>query len=200
LLAFRSLDPFRALREPDRRRRDEKRLSRSEQKTDYKPKSLLDSKIPIQVRIHLPPARSQQRTLWLPGASHAGGTQSSNPLCSSAESVANLTSSIRAPKISCRHQFAAAVTAPRRQPASDRRYLQPATISHLAIVLRMIICGRGRWRSKSCGTSSRLSSRSLISRTGTPTASRRPLPRSSVRTGRGRSRPADSSTSCRRLP
>src|ERR1700694_3990798 len=32
-LAFRSLDPFRALREPDRRRRDEERLSRSEQRT-----------------------------------------------------------------------------------------------------------------------------------------------------------------------
>src|ERR1700745_601569 len=31
----------------------------------------------LEVRIHLPPARSQQRTLWLPGASHAGGTQSS---------------------------------------------------------------------------------------------------------------------------
>jgi hypothetical protein len=30
LLPFRSLDPFRALREPDRRRRDEERLSRSE--------------------------------------------------------------------------------------------------------------------------------------------------------------------------
>jgi hypothetical protein len=136
---------------------------------------------------------------WLPGrfvlAGFRGGlekccplrgTEGSNPAPSSAESVANLTSSIRAPKISCRHQFAAAVTAPRRQPASDRRYLQPATISHLAIVLRMIICGRGRWRSKSCGTSSRLCSRSLISRTGTPTASRRPLPRSIVRTGRGR--------------
>ena len=40
-----------------------------------------------KVRIHLPPARSQQRTLWLPGASHAGGTQSSNPLCSSSQSV-----------------------------------------------------------------------------------------------------------------
>src|ERR1700731_240934 len=32
-LAFRSLDPFRALREPDRRRRNEERLSRSEQRT-----------------------------------------------------------------------------------------------------------------------------------------------------------------------
>src|SRR6476659_4551370 len=33
MLACRSLDPFRALREPDRRRRDEERLSRSEQRT-----------------------------------------------------------------------------------------------------------------------------------------------------------------------
>src|ERR1700720_2330402 len=33
MLAFRTLDPFRALREPDRRRRDEERLSRSEQRT-----------------------------------------------------------------------------------------------------------------------------------------------------------------------
>jgi hypothetical protein len=43
-----------------------------------------------RVRISFAPARSQQRTLWLPGASHAGGTQSSNPLCSSAESATNL--------------------------------------------------------------------------------------------------------------
>jgi hypothetical protein len=40
-----------------------------------------------RVRIRSPPARGQQRTLWLPGASHAGGTQSSNPLCSSGESA-----------------------------------------------------------------------------------------------------------------
>ena len=33
MLAFRSLDSFRALREPDRRRRDEERLSRSEHRT-----------------------------------------------------------------------------------------------------------------------------------------------------------------------
>src|SRR5262249_31076058 len=39
LLAFRSLDPFRALREPDRRRRDEERLSRFEQRTGNKPKT-----------------------------------------------------------------------------------------------------------------------------------------------------------------
>src|SRR5215470_16721218 len=48
-LAFRSLDPFRALREPDCRRRDEERPFRSEQKTGNKPKRLLDRKSPIQV-------------------------------------------------------------------------------------------------------------------------------------------------------
>src|SRR5246127_4606384 len=48
-LAFRSLDPFRALREPDRRRRDEERLFRSQQRTGNKPKRLLDRKSPIQV-------------------------------------------------------------------------------------------------------------------------------------------------------
>src|ERR1700745_1818801 len=47
-LAFRSLDPFRALREPDRRRRDEERLFRSEQKTGNKPKRLLDRKAPYK--------------------------------------------------------------------------------------------------------------------------------------------------------
>src|SRR5246127_1689165 len=48
-LAFRSLDPFRALREPDRRRRDEERPFRSQQRTGNKPKRLLDRKSPIQV-------------------------------------------------------------------------------------------------------------------------------------------------------
>ena len=43
-LAFRSLDPFRALREPDRRRRDEERPFRSQQRTGNKPKRLLDRK------------------------------------------------------------------------------------------------------------------------------------------------------------
>jgi len=62
LLPFRSLDPFRPLREPDRRRRNEERLSRSEQRTGNKPKIRLDRKSPIQVRIHLPPAVSQGRT------------------------------------------------------------------------------------------------------------------------------------------
>src|SRR3954454_12187093 len=51
-LAFRSLDPFRALREPDRRRRDEERPSRSEQRTLSKnQKQRLDRKSPIQVRM-----------------------------------------------------------------------------------------------------------------------------------------------------
>src|SRR5271163_2441506 len=82
VLAFRSLDPFRALREPDRRRRDEERLSRSEQRTTNKPKTPLDRKSPIQVRIHLPPPASLPRTaspreekpalLWAPAASLGG--------------------------------------------------------------------------------------------------------------------------------
>ncbi len=59
LLAFRSLDPFRALRQPDRRRRDEERPSRSEQRTLRKTKiNPLDRKSPIQVRILFPPAES----------------------------------------------------------------------------------------------------------------------------------------------
>src|SRR5205085_5885635 len=69
LLPFRSLDPFRALREPDRRRRDEERLFRSEQGTDTNQKRLLDRKSPIQVRILLPPAGSPCE-LTFGGASH----------------------------------------------------------------------------------------------------------------------------------
>ncbi len=63
LLAFRFPDPFRALREPDRRRRDEERLSRSEQRTSNKPKTTLDRKSPIQVRIPFPPPASRVRTV-----------------------------------------------------------------------------------------------------------------------------------------
>src|SRR5262249_12843287 len=48
LLAFRSLDPFRALRKPDRRRRDEEPLSRSEQRTDNNPKNDLTGKAPYR--------------------------------------------------------------------------------------------------------------------------------------------------------
>src|SRR6516225_408602 len=58
-LPFRSLDPFRALREPDRRRRDEKRPFPLRTKNcQHNPKQLLDRKSPIQVRIPLPPAVS----------------------------------------------------------------------------------------------------------------------------------------------
>ena len=41
-------DPFRALREPDRRRRDEKRPFRSEQKTGNKPNNHLTEKLPYK--------------------------------------------------------------------------------------------------------------------------------------------------------
>src|SRR6516162_8256800 len=47
-LAFRSLDPFRALREPDRRRRDEERPFRSKQGTGNKPKNHLTEKPPYK--------------------------------------------------------------------------------------------------------------------------------------------------------
>ena len=60
---FGPLTPFRALREPDRRRRDEERLCRSEQRTGNKPKPPLDSKSPIQVRIRLPPPASHTANL-----------------------------------------------------------------------------------------------------------------------------------------
>jgi hypothetical protein len=56
MLAFRSLDPFRALREPDRRRRDEERpFPLRTKNSQQNPKQPLDRKSPIQVRIRLPP-------------------------------------------------------------------------------------------------------------------------------------------------
>jgi hypothetical protein len=48
-LAFRSLDLFRALREPDRRRRDEKRPFRSEQKTATNQNDYLTGKAPYKL-------------------------------------------------------------------------------------------------------------------------------------------------------
>src|SRR6516225_4608144 len=62
MLPVRSLDPFRPLREPDRRRRDEERLSRSEQRTANKPKDHLTGKAPYRFESCSPPAVSQQRT------------------------------------------------------------------------------------------------------------------------------------------
>ena len=59
LLPFRSLDPFRALREPDRRRPDEERLSRSEQRTGNKPKHDLTGKAPYRFE-----STSLQRGVW----------------------------------------------------------------------------------------------------------------------------------------
>src|ERR1700722_14160722 len=45
-LAFRSLDPFRALREPDRRRRDEERPFRSEQRTVSETQTTITDQLP----------------------------------------------------------------------------------------------------------------------------------------------------------
>src|SRR5271156_763301 len=61
LLAFRSLDPFRALREPDRRRRDEERLPAPNKALAINRKQPLDRKNPIQVRIPLPPSQVRNR-------------------------------------------------------------------------------------------------------------------------------------------
>jgi len=62
-LPFRSLDPFRALREPNRKRRDRKRPFPLRTKNcQHYPKQPLDRKSPIQVRIHLSPAASRKRT------------------------------------------------------------------------------------------------------------------------------------------
>src|SRR5215471_21533994 len=56
-LAFRSLDPFRALREPDRRRRDEERpFPAPNKELAINRKTPLDRESPIQVRIQSPPA------------------------------------------------------------------------------------------------------------------------------------------------
>src|SRR6516162_6178284 len=48
MLAFRSLDTFPPLREPDRRRRDEERPFRSKQGTGNKPKNHLTEKLPYR--------------------------------------------------------------------------------------------------------------------------------------------------------
>ncbi len=78
-LAFRSLDPFRALREPDPRRRDEERPSRSEQRTLSKnQKQRLDRKSPIQVRTPLSRRRVTQTRSWRPGVA-AGATGRATP-------------------------------------------------------------------------------------------------------------------------
>ena len=62
-LAFRSLDPFRALREPDCTRRDEKRPFPLRTKNcQHNPKQPLDRKSPIQLRISLPPAERPLQT------------------------------------------------------------------------------------------------------------------------------------------
>src|SRR5580700_5893656 len=50
MLAFRSLDPVRALREPDRRRRDEERHSRSAQRTGSETQTTITDQLPSQAQ------------------------------------------------------------------------------------------------------------------------------------------------------
>ena len=69
LLAFRSLDPFRALREPDRRRRDEERPSRSEQRTLSNQKHYLTGKAPYKfesllLRWRVTPPHGARTRVW----------------------------------------------------------------------------------------------------------------------------------------
>jgi hypothetical protein len=61
LLAFRSLDPFRALRESDRQATGRRtRFPAPNKELAINRKEPVDRKSPIQVRIRLPPAESQQ--------------------------------------------------------------------------------------------------------------------------------------------
>ena len=73
MLPFRSLDPFRPLREPDRRRRDEERLSRSEQRTANKPKDHLTGKAPYRFE-----SASLRRRVHLTGAFVAAGANAAS--------------------------------------------------------------------------------------------------------------------------
>src|ERR1700720_3638683 len=86
MLAFRSLDPFRALREPDRRRRDEERLSRSEQRTLSKTQNNhLTGKAPYKFE-----SGFLQRRVCKPSVPldhHARGGISSNPRRGDADAV-----------------------------------------------------------------------------------------------------------------
>src|SRR5262249_33445673 len=59
---FGPLTPSARSAKADRRRRDEERLSRSEQRTGFSPKQLLDTYSPIQLRIHCSPGGSDERT------------------------------------------------------------------------------------------------------------------------------------------
>src|ERR1700730_8925267 len=73
MLAFRSLDPLRALREPDRRRRDEERLSRSEQRTLSKTQNNhLTGKAPYKFESGLLQRRVRCEPDFLSRVDHAG--------------------------------------------------------------------------------------------------------------------------------
>src|ERR1700730_12118086 len=102
MLAFRSLDPFRALREPDRRRRDEERLSRSEQRTLSKTQNNhLTGKAPykfesgfLQRRVSCEPT-SRAKKGGLETMASQRGTDGSNPAPATGESRANLKTRLR---------------------------------------------------------------------------------------------------------
>src|SRR6185437_4740810 len=81
MLAFRSLDPFRALREPDRRRLDEERLSRSEQRTLSKTQNNhLTGKAPYKFESGL----LQRRVSCEPGFLRQGAENFCSAACGSA--------------------------------------------------------------------------------------------------------------------
>src|SRR5205823_1116322 len=75
VLPFRSLDPFRALREPDRRRRDEERPSRSEQRTATNQNDHLTGKAPYKFESSFLQRRVCE--LSVPRRGHARITRSS---------------------------------------------------------------------------------------------------------------------------
>jgi hypothetical protein len=94
-LAFRSLDPFRALREPDCRRRDEKRPFPLRTKNfSTTQNNRLTGKAPYKSANSrsLTKAHADRSRAGPPASRQRGGTESSNLLCSSAESSANRTS------------------------------------------------------------------------------------------------------------
>ena len=138
-LAFRSLDPFRALREPDCRRRDEKRrFPLRTKKFSTTQNNRLTGKAPYKVRILLPPAVSQVRT-WRPDPP-LGPTRSRSQANAMDElgdtplwrTVLRPTACGREGKGSCRRAIRNATTPMRARPeiSARRRRSSPNEKSH----------------------------------------------------------------------
>ena len=109
-LAFRSLDPFRALREPDPRRRDEERPSRSEQRTLSKnQKQRLDRKSPIQAPYKFESGFLQRRVERIPrpprwrSALHEQGSHPTRARALSLMALGGTAARIRGRDIAARH-------------------------------------------------------------------------------------------------